>query len=149
MPVTITGSDLNTPGNDNISFKLRVEPSGECIDTVYYNNSDIIYGFGRTRDEIDRLINQCNFNLSNRIWLTINNERVKPSLCHFERNFGIDNGRDIWATFKLNEQQQRYLKQTKKVSLFVNNFFRKEKTAVFSWPVRELLSMEKRKNNQG
>lgn len=88
-----------------ISFRIRIEPVGKCIDTTYAHNSDIVYGFGRSDDDRSKEIEKYNFGLDKRIWLKCGDTRVDPLFCHTENNFGLDNGRDIWVGFAIDKNK--------------------------------------------
>ncbi|HEX2956967.1 MAG TPA: hypothetical protein VHO70_09040 [Chitinispirillaceae bacterium] len=124
---------------DNLCFRLRIDPSNKIKDKTYFHNSDILFGYGRTREEIGAAVNDFNFHLSEKIWLRIREERVFPTLCHFERNFGLDNGRDVWVNFRLDQKQRNMLKNEKDIRLHVNSIFQKEKVAILKWPVKKNL----------
>jgi hypothetical protein len=109
---------VTTKRNDSIlSVRIRVEPMGKCVDTVYAQNSDIVYGFGRSNDERKQEITDYNLNLGNRIWISVEGKRISPLFCHTEQSFGLDNGRDIWSGFAIDKQSLKAL-SGKKVSLF-------------------------------
>jgi len=124
---------------DNLCFRLRIDPSDKIKDKTYYHSSDILFGYGRTREEISAAINEFNFHLDEKIWLRIQEERVFPTLCHFERNFGMDNGRDVWVSFRLDQKHRNMLKNEKNIRLYINSIFQKEKMAILEWPVKNFL----------
>lgn len=112
-----------------LKFRLHIEPDTKCIDTLYAQNSDIVYGFGRSDNAREIEIKQFNFNLSEKIWLKCNDEKIKPMYCHVENNFGLDNGRDIWLGFSINNKQ---LLSSEKCALFFQNLT----------PVSEIIAIE-------
>lgn len=119
-----------------LTFKLYMEPCEEYHDSLYYHNSDVVYGFNRTPEERAQQIDQFNFNLSSSVWVVIDSERVFPTLCHFERNYGLDNGRNIWISFKLDEKSLEKVRKMKSITLYFDNFFPHEGVAAFQWPIR-------------
>ena len=128
-----------TPDDYGLTFKLRIDPAEKIRNTEYYHSSDILFGFGRTQQQIEEAIDEFNFRLSQYIWLSIDGERLLPSLCHLERNFGMDNGRDIWIRFRLDTTMKNKLIEYKKITLVVNSVFENEDVAEFDWPVKKYL----------
>lgn len=91
------------------SIRLRLEPSLKVKDDRYTQNTDVEYGFGQSEEERKETINKFNFGLENNIWFIINGKKMYPLICHTEQNFGMDNGRTIWAAFKLTNEQKKFL----------------------------------------
>lgn len=137
--MVVEADTLSKGPADNLCFRLRIDPSDKIKDKTYYHNSDILFGYGRTSEEVSASINEFNFHLSEKIWLRIREERVFPTLCHFERSFGLDNGRDVWVSFRLDQRQLDMLKNEKNIRLHINSFFQKERMAILEWPVKKIL----------
>src|SRR5690606_24157596 len=87
---------------------------------IYSQNSDIVYGFGRSDREREKEISDYRYSFNKRIWMNYNNKRIDPFYCHTEQNFGIDNGRDLWVGFRFNKKLD-HLDSDFKLILFFQN----------------------------
>ena len=128
-----------TISKKSVSFKVFLEPQEKVIDKVYFHNSDVLFGFGRDASKRRESITKFNFILHDKIWLKIGEVKVKPTLCHLERNFGLDNGRNIWITFNFDKKEISMLQKKKRLELYFENPLPREGVAIFKWPVNLLI----------
>lgn len=124
----------NESRNEVLSIRLRLEPSEKIRDTLYANNSDVVYGFGQSADERSQTIEKFNFGLSKSVWLLIDGTKVFPALCHTEQVFGLENGRNIWLSFNLTQEEQKKLLQQETVVLFFQLTSPLKCVAQLEWP---------------
>jgi hypothetical protein len=132
----------NTPGTQappavpatTVQLKLYLAPTGKCTDTTYFHNSDVLMGFGRTKEQRDLAAADFSFHLASKIWTIVGDQKIRPTLCHLEQNFGIDNGRTIWLQFSFTDTQMSQLHSQKSLSLFFDNPLVDEGVARLSWP---------------
>jgi hypothetical protein len=120
-----------------LCYRINFAPIDSFVDKDYYHNSDVLFGFGRTREQIAQSVDDFNFHLYEKIWLkTKNGERVRPTLCHLERNFGMDNSKEVWVNFRVN---RKMLDNEPEVFLYIDNIFPKERIARIGWKTGQLL----------
>lgn len=119
--------------NNEITFQLRIDPKDKFVDSVHFHNSDILFGFGMDKSSRDKKINKFNFNLNETLWLLIDDKRIYPTLSHLERNFGVDNGRDVWIKFNLSDSEIKKLRKDNNVKLVWDIPHRGETISEFNW----------------
>jgi hypothetical protein len=130
---TLDSLEVDQNVNSDLTFKLYLYPTEEFTDTVYFHNSDILLGYGRNREERRQAMEQFNFGLTSRIWARIAGEKISPALCHCEENYGLDNGRNLWIVFKLNDRQRQTARAKRRIELYFDNPLTNEGLSTFVW----------------
>lgn len=122
----------------SMEFRINVSPEPKCRDLVNFHNSDVVYSGAASNATLEANVKAFNETLGDRIWLKAGDSRIKPTLCHVESSFGLDNSRVIWVEFETDERIEAALKAEKEFELIVDNITPGRGLFTLSWPRKVL-----------